>query len=130
LDEIKPLEKFGAGSNPSSIAPDLAGLKIPILSSDPFDVNTVRRDFPILQERVNGRQLVWLDNAATTHKAAGGHRSSFLFLSARIIPISIRRGQHAGRREPPMRIEAAREKVRRFLNAGSTNEIIFRARSD
>ncbi len=34
----------------------------------PFDVNAVRRDFPILQERVNGRQLVWFDNAATTHK--------------------------------------------------------------
>ena len=34
----------------------------------PFDVNAVRRDFPILQERVNGRQLVWFDNAATTQK--------------------------------------------------------------
>src|SRR5258708_4936729 len=34
----------------------------------PFDVNAIRRDFPILQERVNGRQLVWFDNAATTHK--------------------------------------------------------------
>jgi cysteine desulfurase/selenocysteine lyase len=33
-----------------------------------FDVHAVRRDFPILQERVNGRQLVWFDNAATTHK--------------------------------------------------------------
>ncbi|MBH9665569.1 cysteine desulfurase, partial [Burkholderia multivorans] len=34
----------------------------------PFDVNAIRRDFPILQERVNGKQLVWFDNAATTHK--------------------------------------------------------------
>ena len=33
-----------------------------------FDVNAIRRDFPILSERVNGRQLVWFDNAATTHK--------------------------------------------------------------
>ncbi|HEX8606825.1 MAG TPA: aminotransferase class V-fold PLP-dependent enzyme, partial [Pseudoduganella sp.] len=33
-----------------------------------FDVHAVRRDFPILQERINGRQLVWFDNAATTHK--------------------------------------------------------------
>ena len=33
-----------------------------------FDVNEIRRDFPILQERVNGRPLVWLDNAATTQK--------------------------------------------------------------
>jgi len=36
--------------------------------SAPFDVNLVRGDFPILQGRVNGRQLVWLDNAATTQK--------------------------------------------------------------
>ena len=34
----------------------------------PFDVHAVRRDFPVLQERVNGRPLVWFDNAATTHK--------------------------------------------------------------
>jgi cysteine desulfurase / selenocysteine lyase len=34
----------------------------------PFDVGAIRRDFPILEERVNGRQLVWLDNAATTQK--------------------------------------------------------------
>ncbi|MGF6840256.1 hypothetical protein QF001_004123 [Paraburkholderia youngii] len=33
-----------------------------------FDVNAVRRDFPILHERVNGRQPIWFDNAATTHK--------------------------------------------------------------
>ncbi|KVD53661.1 hypothetical protein WI86_00125 [Burkholderia ubonensis] len=34
----------------------------------PFDVNAIRRDFPILQERVNGKPLIWFDNAATTHK--------------------------------------------------------------
>src|SRR5580704_5949460 len=36
--------------------------------SAPFDVNAIRRDFPILEERVNGRQLIWLDNASTTQK--------------------------------------------------------------
>jgi len=34
----------------------------------PFDVHAVRRDFPVLQERINGKPLVWFDNAATTHK--------------------------------------------------------------
>ena len=34
--------------------------------AQPLDVHAIRRDFPILQERVNGRPLVWFDNAATT----------------------------------------------------------------
>ena len=37
-------------------------------TSGPLDVHAIRRDFPILRERVNGRELVWLDNAATTQK--------------------------------------------------------------
>ena len=41
---------------------------VPGSAHPPFDVHAVRRDFPILQERVNGKQLVWFDNAATTHK--------------------------------------------------------------
>ena len=47
--------------------PDVPAPGLP-LSLAQFDVEAVRRDFPILAERVNGRQLVWLDNAATTHK--------------------------------------------------------------
>lgn len=38
------------------------------LSSYSFDVEAIRRDFPILRERVNGRSLIWLDNGATTQK--------------------------------------------------------------
>lgn len=44
------------------ITPDLG------FAARPFDPQTVRRDFPILQERVHGRPLIWLDNAATTQK--------------------------------------------------------------
>src|SRR6202042_2778103 len=52
---------FETGNAPSTSPP-----------SAPFDVNEIRRDFPILQERVNGKQLVWLDNAATTQKPRAG----------------------------------------------------------
>ena len=50
--------------------PDSAGTPVPDLglSSRSFEVGEIRRDFPILQERVNGRPLIWLDNAATTQK--------------------------------------------------------------
>src|SRR5580692_6550774 len=41
---------------------------VSVVARAPFDVNLIRRDFPILAERVNGRPLVWLDNAATTQK--------------------------------------------------------------
>ena len=56
---------FIDGSNPEKgPAPALGASS----AHPPFDVHAVRRDFPILQERVNGRQLVWFDNAATTQK--------------------------------------------------------------
>jgi cysteine desulfurase/selenocysteine lyase len=48
-----------------------AGQRVPQVAASAhpaFDVHAVRRDFPILHERVNGRLLVWFDNAATTHK--------------------------------------------------------------
>jgi hypothetical protein len=48
-----------------------------------FDIGSVRRDFPILQERVNGHPLIWLDNAATTQKAAERDRPHFVFLRTR-----------------------------------------------
>src|SRR5580698_3564660 len=50
--------------------PDAAALPSPSTPAfgAPFDVNLVRQDFPILREQVNGRELVWLDNAATTQK--------------------------------------------------------------
>jgi hypothetical protein len=43
-------------------------LSLPELYSEPFDVNSIRKDFPILEEKVGGRDLIWFDNAATTQK--------------------------------------------------------------
>jgi hypothetical protein len=65
---ITPSES-SAVREPAGIEPDVA--KELNLSSYSFDAQALKRDFPILRERVNGRPLVWLDNAATTQKPIG-----------------------------------------------------------
>ncbi|MCA1323812.1 family 2A encapsulin nanocompartment cargo protein cysteine desulfurase [Herbaspirillum sp. alder98] len=88
-----------------------------------FDVHAVRRDFPILQERVNGRQLVWLDNAATTHKpqAVIDRLSEFY----RRENSNIHRAAHELAARATDAYEGARERVRSFINATDVNEVIF-----
>jgi len=89
----------------------------------PFDVHAVRRDFPILQERVNGRQLVWFDNAATTHKPQSViDRISYFYEHENS---NIHRAAHALAARATDAYEGARERVRRFLNAPDVNEVIF-----
>lgn len=88
-----------------------------------FDVHAVRRDFPILQERVNGKQLVWFDNAATTHKPqAVIDRISHFYEHENS---NIHRAAHELAARATDAYEGAREKVRNFLGAGSVEEIIF-----
>jgi cysteine desulfurase / selenocysteine lyase len=88
-----------------------------------FDVNLARRDFPILQERINGRPLVWLDNAATTQKPqAVIDRLDHFY---RHENSNVHRAAHELAARATDAYEAAREKVRAFLNASSTNEIVF-----
>lgn len=89
----------------------------------PFDVNAVRRDFPILQERVNGRQLIWLDNAATTHKPrAVIDRLAYFYEHENS---NIHRAAHELAARATDAYEGARSKVARFLGAASAEEIIF-----
>ncbi|HYS64795.1 MAG TPA: family 2A encapsulin nanocompartment cargo protein cysteine desulfurase [Paraburkholderia sp.] len=89
----------------------------------PFDVNAIRRDFPILQERVNGRQLVWFDNAATTHKPqAVIDRLAYFYAHENS---NIHRAAHALAGRATDAYEAARSKVQRFIGAASPDEIIF-----
>jgi cysteine desulfurase / selenocysteine lyase len=88
-----------------------------------FDINKVRNDFPILDQQVYNKPLVYLDNGATTQKPAvvidtikelqSKHNSS------------IHRGIHFLSEQMTGRYETARETARKFLNASSTNEIIF-----
>lgn len=91
--------------------------------SPPFDVNFVRRDFPILQELVNGKQLVWLDNAATTQKPRQViDRISYFYEHENS---NIHRAAHELAARATDAYEGARKKVQTFLNARSINEIIF-----
>lgn len=88
-----------------------------------FDVHTLRQDFPILQERVNGKPLIWLDNAATTQKPQAVIDRLVHFYSHE--NSNVHRAAHELAARSTDAYEAARETVRRFLNASSANEIIF-----
>ncbi|RTQ37649.1 SufS family cysteine desulfurase [Variovorax gossypii] len=89
----------------------------------PFDVHAVRRDFPILQERVNGRQLVWFDNAATTHKPQSViDRIAYFYEHENS---NIHRAAHELAARATDAYEGARERVRRFINAPEVEEVIF-----
>ena len=89
----------------------------------PLDVSAIRRDFPILEERVNGRQLVWLDNAATTQKpGAVIDRLKYFYEHENS---NIHRAAHELAARATDAYESARDKVRGFLNAGSVKEIVF-----
>src|SRR5450830_1664234 len=88
-----------------------------------LDVNAVRRDFPILQERVNGKQLVWFDNAATTHKPQSViDRLAWFYAHENS---NIHRAAHELAAHATDAYESAREKVRAFIGAGSVDEVIF-----
>ncbi|MBB2926729.1 family 2A encapsulin nanocompartment cargo protein cysteine desulfurase [Paraburkholderia silvatlantica] len=89
----------------------------------PFDVNAVRRDFPILQERVNGKQLVWFDNAATTHKPqAVIDRLAYFYAHENS---NIHRAAHALAARATDAYEHARKTVQRFIGAAAPEEIVF-----
>ncbi len=93
------------------------------LPAPPFDVNQVRRDFPILHQHVNGHPLVWLDNAATTQKPhAVIQRIAQYYQQDNS---NIHRAAHELAARSTDAYEGAREKVQRFLNAASPNEIVF-----
>lgn len=89
----------------------------------PFDVNIIRQDFPILKENVNGKQLVWLDNAATTQKPKQViDRISYFYEHENS---NIHRAAHELAARATDAYEGARKKVQNFLNAASVNEIVF-----
>jgi cysteine desulfurase/selenocysteine lyase len=88
-----------------------------------FDVEAIRRDFPILRERVNGRPLVWLDNAATTQKPQSViDRLTYYYTHENS---NVHRAAHELAARATDAYESAREKVRRFLNASAAREIVF-----
>ncbi len=88
-----------------------------------YDVKKIRNDFPILQREVYGRPLVYLDNAATTQKplcVLDAMREEYLNVNA-----NVHRGVHYLSQQATDLHEAARERVRQFINARKTEEIVF-----
>ena len=88
-----------------------------------YDINQVREDFPILSRKVYDHPLVYLDNAATTQKplcVLDAMRDEYLNANA-----NVHRGVHFLSQRATDLHEAARETVRKFINARSTDEIIF-----
>ena len=88
-----------------------------------YEVERIRKDFPILAREVYGRPLVYLDNAATTQKplcVLDAMRDEYLNVNA-----NVHRGVHYLSQQATDLHEAARERVRQFINAGKTEEIVF-----
>ena len=93
------------------------------LENAPFDANLIKKDFPILSEKVNGKPLIWFDNAATTQKPKSViDRIAYFYEHENS---NIHRAAHELAARASDAYEAAREKVKVFLNAGSVNEIVF-----
>ncbi len=88
-----------------------------------YDINKVREDFPILSRKVYDRPLVYLDNAATTQKplcVLDAMREEYVNVNA-----NVHRGVHYLSQQATDLHEAAREKVRAFIGAAKTEEIVF-----
>jgi cysteine desulfurase/selenocysteine lyase len=94
-----------------------------LATADAFDVAAIRRDFPVLGRTVHGRPLSYLDNAASSQRprAVIDAMSSYYESSH----ANVHRGVHTLSQEATDLFEGAREKVRRFINARSTREVIF-----
>jgi cysteine desulfurase/selenocysteine lyase len=88
-----------------------------------FDVEAVRRDFPILSREVHGKPLVFLDSAASAQKPRQVIEAIQYVYENEYA--NVHRGIHWMSERATDRMEAARETVRRFLNAGSASEIVF-----
>ena len=92
-------------------------------NSTALDVASIRRDFPVLERTVHGQPLSYLDNAASSQRprAVIDAMSRYYETSH----ANVHRGVHTLSQEATDLFEGAREKVRRFINAKSTKEIIF-----
>ncbi len=94
-----------------------------IPSTMQYNITQIRRDFPILSREVYGKPLVYLDNAATTQKplcVLDAMRDEYLNVNA-----NVHRGVHYLSQQATDLHEAARERVRKFINAAKTEEVIF-----
>jgi cysteine desulfurase/selenocysteine lyase len=108
---------------PFEVTPALVPALAPSSTPGLFDALSIKRDFPILRERVHGKPLVWLDNAATTQKPqAVIDRLAYYYEHENS---NVHRAAHTLSARATDAYEGARDKVRRFLNAPSAQEIVF-----
>jgi cysteine desulfurase / selenocysteine lyase len=124
-DALSSQTYYFLGANPGPVPASARRASAPSWSAAhrPFDVHSIRRDFPILEERIHGKPLVWLDNAATTQKPRAvidriahyyAHENS-----------NVHRGAHTLAARSTDAYENARQELQRFLGAASPNEIVF-----
>jgi len=100
-----------------------SGKQTEIYPSRPFDVNEIRKDFPVLHQTIHGKPLAWFDNAATTQKPKSVIDAISNFYSHD--NSNIHRGAHTLAARATDAYEESREKVKKFIKASSTSEIIY-----
>jgi cysteine desulfurase / selenocysteine lyase len=100
-------------------------MNAPFLTTDatPYDVEAIRREFPILSQQVYGKPLVYLDNAASAQKPRAVIDAMVRTMETGYA--NVHRGLHYMANAATEGFEEARESVRAFLNAGSVDEIVF-----
>ena len=116
-------EEYDCSVPPHPEGPVFAGTSNDAPRVQPFDIDAVRAQFPILSRQVNGRPLVYLDSAASAQKVqscidAMVHSMTHSYAN-------VHRGLHTLANETTEAYEAARESVTRFVNAPSSRQIIF-----
>ena len=121
-----PVSPNSAFSIPDSYAEPYYFLREPqqpIHQTEGFDVTTIRKDFPVLRQLVHGKPLAWFDNAATTQKPLSVINAVAHFYATD--NSNIHRGAHTLAARATDAYEGAREKIRQFIGAGSSSEIIY-----
>ena len=123
---LPPQPAAGSPSPPTERAvTDFSPELVPSIDATPgiFDAHSIKRDFPILRERIHGKPIVWLDNAATTQKPQVViDRVSWYYEHENS---NVHRAAHELAARATNAYEAASTKVARFLGASSREEIIF-----
>ncbi len=119
-----PASLFGFPSDPfAGIFKKVAASSGPFSSPAGLNVASIRNDFPILQQTVHGKQLVWFDNAATTQKPRQVIDALSKFYQRD--NSNIHRGAHTLAARATDAYEGAREKVQKYINASDVSEIVF-----
>ena len=119
-----PLYPVGLESGFGIGIPEMESLQqLTYEETDTLNTDELRKDFPVLQQRINGKPIVWFDNGATTQKPRQVIEALTDYYTH--YNSNIHRGAHTLAARATDAYEGAREKVRAFINATSTDEILF-----